>query len=139
MGPYNASKAAVISISETLHTELAAHDVQVSALCPTFFKTNLLHSLRAPAARQRDLAQASFEQSRISATEVARAGLSGLEKGQLIIIPQFDGRLVWWLKRLSPSSYFALLRFQQRRDLLGRWLARREARRARQARTNPAE
>jgi NAD(P)-dependent dehydrogenase (short-subunit alcohol dehydrogenase family) len=118
MGPYNASKAAVISISETLSAELAPHSVQVSALCPTFFATNLLQTLRTPAARQRELAQRFFDRSRTSAAEVARAGIAGLEKGRLIVIPQLDGKLVWWLKRLAPSLYFALLRLLQRRDLI---------------------
>jgi NAD(P)-dependent dehydrogenase (short-subunit alcohol dehydrogenase family) len=139
MGPYNASKAAVISISETLNAELAPYGIQVSALCPTFFPTNLLQHLRAPTARQRNLAQYFFDRSRTNAEEVARAGLAGLEKGQLIVIPQLDGALVWWAKRLAPSLYFALLRFQQRRDLLGRLAPLRAARSSPPAGTPPLE
>jgi NAD(P)-dependent dehydrogenase (short-subunit alcohol dehydrogenase family) len=124
MGPYNASKAAVISLSETLNAELAPFSIQVSALCPTFFATNLLRSFRTPSARQRKLAQALVDRARSTATSVARAGIAGLERGQLVIIPQLDGSIVWWLKRLAPSLYFALLRLQQRRDFLRRLVPR---------------
>src|SRR5262249_38551895 len=48
MGPYNASKHAVVAISETLHHELAmsAPGVHVSVLCPGWVKTNIADSGR---------------------------------------------------------------------------------------------
>ena len=43
MGPYNASKAAVLALSETLHHELADEGsaVGVSVVCPFWVRTNL--------------------------------------------------------------------------------------------------
>jgi NAD(P)-dependent dehydrogenase (short-subunit alcohol dehydrogenase family) len=43
MGPYNASKAAVVALSETLRFELAAEasKVGVSILCPSWVRTNI--------------------------------------------------------------------------------------------------
>jgi NAD(P)-dependent dehydrogenase (short-subunit alcohol dehydrogenase family) len=48
MGPYNASKHAVVAISETLHHELAlsAPQVRVSVLCPGWVNTNIAQSAR---------------------------------------------------------------------------------------------
>jgi NAD(P)-dependent dehydrogenase (short-subunit alcohol dehydrogenase family) len=48
MGPYNASKHAVVAISETLHHELAlsAPQVKVSVLCPGWVITNIAQSAR---------------------------------------------------------------------------------------------
>jgi len=48
MGPYNASKHAVVAISETLHHELAmaAPHVKVSVLCPGWVNTNIAESDR---------------------------------------------------------------------------------------------
>jgi NAD(P)-dependent dehydrogenase (short-subunit alcohol dehydrogenase family) len=48
MGPYNASKHAVVAISETLHHEFAlmAPGVHVSVLCPGWVKTNIADSAR---------------------------------------------------------------------------------------------
>jgi NAD(P)-dependent dehydrogenase (short-subunit alcohol dehydrogenase family) len=47
MGSYNASKAAVVSFSETMHIELAKDNIQVSVVCPSFFPTNLDQGMRS--------------------------------------------------------------------------------------------
>jgi NAD(P)-dependent dehydrogenase (short-subunit alcohol dehydrogenase family) len=57
MGPYNASKHAVVGISETLHHEFAmvAPHVKVSVLCPGWVNTNIADSVRnRPAHLQPD-------------------------------------------------------------------------------------
>ena len=46
MGPYNASKAAVIALSETLRFELEGSGVGVSVLCPSWVRTNISTSDR---------------------------------------------------------------------------------------------
>jgi NAD(P)-dependent dehydrogenase (short-subunit alcohol dehydrogenase family) len=48
MGPYNASKAAVLALSETLAFELAAEGshVGVSVLCPSWVRTNISTAAR---------------------------------------------------------------------------------------------
>ena len=48
MGPYNASKAAVVALSETLQFELEAEGshVGVSVLCPSWVRTNISTSDR---------------------------------------------------------------------------------------------
>jgi NAD(P)-dependent dehydrogenase (short-subunit alcohol dehydrogenase family) len=48
MGPYNASKHAVVAVSETLHHELAlmAPHVKVSVLCPAWVNTRINESER---------------------------------------------------------------------------------------------
>jgi NAD(P)-dependent dehydrogenase (short-subunit alcohol dehydrogenase family) len=48
MGPYNATKFAVVAISETLSKELqaAGSSVGVSVLCPGFVRTNIFDSQR---------------------------------------------------------------------------------------------
>jgi len=48
MGPYNASKAAVLALSETLAFELAAEGshVGVSVLCPSWVRTNISTAVR---------------------------------------------------------------------------------------------
>lgn len=123
MAPYNVTKAGVISLSETLYAELGPSHIAVSCLCPTFFQTNLLERFRGPS-RQRALAERFFARSSMTAAEVADAALRGLERGQLIVIPQRDGSLVWRAKRWAPSLYHGFLRAQQRVDLFSR-LARR--------------
>jgi NAD(P)-dependent dehydrogenase (short-subunit alcohol dehydrogenase family) len=56
MGPYNASKHAVVAISETLHHELAmsAPQVKVSVLCPGWVNTKIADSARNRPERLQD-------------------------------------------------------------------------------------
>jgi NAD(P)-dependent dehydrogenase (short-subunit alcohol dehydrogenase family) len=60
MGPYNASKHAVVAISETLHHELAlaAPQVKVSVLCPGWVNTKIAESARNRPAHLQDEAAA---------------------------------------------------------------------------------
>lgn len=61
MGPYNASKHAVVSIAETLHHELAAKgsNVGVSVLCPGLVNTRILESDRNRPEQYREPALAT--------------------------------------------------------------------------------
>ena len=118
MGAYNVTKAGVIALSETLDAELAPYGIKVSVLCPTFFKTNLLETLRATTDEQRASAQAMFDRASMTADEVAEAALRGLERGELIIIPQLDGKLVWRAKRFGPELYRKVIRQRALIELL---------------------
>jgi NAD(P)-dependent dehydrogenase (short-subunit alcohol dehydrogenase family) len=109
MAPYNTTKAAVVALSETLAADLAAHDVGVSVLCPTFFRSNLVRSARTSVdSGLRRTARRLVEQSHLSADEIARAALAAAERGALHIAPQIDGRWLWRLKRWSPGLFRSL-------------------------------
>ncbi|HEX9258203.1 MAG TPA: SDR family NAD(P)-dependent oxidoreductase [Acidimicrobiales bacterium] len=54
IGPYNASKFAVVAISETLRAELEGTGVGVSVLCPGFVRTNIFTSQRNRPAELRN-------------------------------------------------------------------------------------
>ncbi len=110
MASYNVTKAAVIALSETLSAEMGTSGVKVSVACPTFFKTNLMDKFRSSDDRQRVMATNLFRRSSATATEIAAAALDGLEAGALYVVPNADGRMMWRLKRLNPSLYFASMR-----------------------------
>ena len=105
MGPYNVTKAGVISLSETLRTELEEHGVAVSALCPTFFRTNI-HKAQRSSERLREASAKLVEQATWSAEAVARVALRGLERGDLYVIPQADGRAIWHAKRALGGGFY---------------------------------
>ncbi len=109
MGPYNVSKAGVLSLSETLRSELGAHGVSVSVLCPTFFPSNLMDSFRSSHERQEKVARAMFRRASVTTADVSMAGIKGTEQGKFVIIPQTDGKLTWWLKRASPQRFYGLV------------------------------
>ncbi len=121
MGPYNVSKAGVIALSETLSVELAPHQIKVSALCPTFFKTNLLDTLRGELS-QRERAERMFARSKMTAAQVAQAGLRGLLAGETIIIPQADGKWLWRAKRMVPEQLRAQLSRAYRNGMFDKYL-----------------
>jgi short-subunit dehydrogenase len=109
MGPYNASKAAVISLSETLRSELAPADIGVSVLCPSNIKTNLLDKMRYTDEYQRFIANTGFDHARITAAKAAEITVNAMKKNRLYIIPQGSAKAVWLWKRFAPALFFACL------------------------------
>ena len=104
MGPYNATKAAALAISETLAAELSETNVQVTALCPTLVKTNIAANGRI-TGDSGALFNRLMDRFGMSAEQVARITLNGLDRGQLYVMPQLDAKLIWRLKRLLPGGY----------------------------------
>jgi short-subunit dehydrogenase len=114
MAAYNVAKAGVLSLSETLAAELDGTGVGVTALCPTFFKSDVVKSGRFADPRTRDLAERMFRHG-IPAEKVVAAALEAVEKGELYCVPMADGRWMWRLKRLSPDLYRYLVQRTVRR------------------------
>ena len=104
MGAYNVSKAAVLALSETLAAELSGTGVNVTVLCPTFVKTNIVNpeTIDDTAAR---LATTAMKWTGVSPDSVARAALDALDRGQLHVVPQLDAKVIWQTKRLVPATY----------------------------------
>ncbi len=109
MGPYNVSKAGVVSLSETMAGELIGKGVRVSALCPTFFRTNIHVAARTTMPQQRDQTSKLITESKWSAEQVAKIAIDELEAGRLYIIPQPDGRGMWRMKRVLGGNFHKLV------------------------------
>lgn len=111
MGAYNASKAAVIALTETVEAELGDSRVRALVVMPTFFQTRLLESARAGtremAAARRWMARSSF-----TATECARRILEALVAGKVHLALPADSRWLWRFKRWMPSFIVRRLRRQ---------------------------
>ncbi len=105
LAPYNVTKAAVVSLSETLAGELYGSGVGVSVLCPTFFRTRIGESARAHGESPKKALDALMDRSKIQAPEVAELALCGCERGDLFVLPHGDGRWLWRLKRLGPDRF----------------------------------
>lgn len=109
MAAYNASKAAVISVSESLHSELAGTGVGVSVACPSFFRTSLLDDFRGSEA-SRELAGQLMDRSPIDARAVAHIIRQGAATGQFMLLPHREARQVLLLKRYAPALFFSTVR-----------------------------
>lgn len=105
MAPYNATKAAVIAISETLAGELTDTGVGVTVLCPSFFPTNIMEGSRGGDPKGRKMAEKMMAKSKWSAEDVARMTLDDAAAGQLYVLPHAEGRLLWWVKRSAPQAF----------------------------------
>jgi hypothetical protein len=81
---YAACKAFVLSYTHSLRAELAPYGVSVTALCPGPVHTGFA----AAAGISDDLAAKSLPKAMwLPSSEVAKAGLDGLEQGRAVVIP----------------------------------------------------
>jgi NAD(P)-dependent dehydrogenase (short-subunit alcohol dehydrogenase family) len=122
MGPYNASKAAVMSVSETLAAELAGSGVTVTVVCPTFVKTNIVADGDIEAD-SKQLASRLMAVSGRSPDSIASAILRGHAAGRSYVVPQLEARAVWAAKRHAPRAYLAGSRLLGRAMKIGRQTA----------------
>ena len=104
MAAYNVSKAGVLSLSETLAAELSGSAVNVTVLCPTFVKTNIVESGRIPDETTQ-IATRIMRWTGFSPTKVARICLDAHDRGELYCMPQLEAKIGWNVKRLVPGTY----------------------------------
>jgi len=104
MAAYNVSKAGTLSLSETLAAELSGSGVNVTVLCPTFVKTNIVDAGRI-SDKSTQLADVLMRWTGFSPERVARTCLDTLDRGGLYCMPQPDARIGWGIKRFTPTVY----------------------------------
>ncbi|BBY33628.1 short-chain dehydrogenase [Mycolicibacter minnesotensis] len=102
MAAYSASKAAVLSLSETLRSEMVGTGVHVTVVCPTFVKTNVARDGRI-AGNAATYATTMMERRGTAPEVIARKSLDANDAGRLYVMPQLDAWLGWRLKRLAPA------------------------------------
>ncbi len=114
MGPYSATKAAVVSLSETLLRELKGTKIGVSVLCPGFARTGIADERPNPlvpeaarpvsaAGAQRAQQVRQAVQSGIDPAEVAARTLRGIRDDDLYIFTHPVMR-PWLDKRIERLS-----------------------------------
>jgi NADP-dependent 3-hydroxy acid dehydrogenase YdfG len=104
MVSYNATKAAVVSISETLVNELRSAGIQVSVVMPTFFQSALLETFSGPDYA-RAIAHKAMQRSEYSVEDVARDLLREAADGNVYIVLPRTARTMWRLKRWMPLRF----------------------------------
>ena len=104
MAAYNMTKAAVVAISETLYSELMDHNIQVSCIQPTYFKTNVIQYARGGDLVKK-ATQMFIDRSGLEAEEVAQEILTRAGNKELYIILPKDARKMWMYKRLAPTWF----------------------------------
>lgn len=105
---YGVAKAGVVALSEQLRAEVHARGIQVSVVCPAFFKTNLGESFRGDA-KMKHVATKLMEKAKVSADDVAHNIYEAARKGAPLILPTGGEHWMWRLKRFAPNLYFKQL------------------------------
>lgn len=104
MSAYNMGKAAVLSLSETLHGELKADGIGISVATPTFFQTNIMEQCRGDKDSQ-EMGQMMVDRSNLSPEQVAATILKKAGKGQFQIYVTGQAYGVHWLARMFPGLW----------------------------------
>jgi NAD(P)-dependent dehydrogenase (short-subunit alcohol dehydrogenase family) len=110
MSSYNAVKAGVVALSETLSHELAPFGVSVSVVCPSFFRTNLHQSLQGADAEMEQAAHAMITKARRSADQVADRVVRGIDARRDVILTDVDGHVAWRAKRYAGPVYRRIMK-----------------------------
>jgi short-subunit dehydrogenase len=97
MAAYYATKAYVLSFSESLHAELKPRGVRVTVLCPGPVPTEFA----ARAGVSGNLAPAIIS---LSPERVAEAGYRGLMQGRPVVVPGLLNKVIIALIRLMPRG-----------------------------------
>jgi len=112
MGSYNAVKAAVVAFTETAGHELAQYGVQASAVCPSYFRTNLVDSMQGSDEKVGKVIGNLVASSKVTADDIAAAILAGMEKGEDVIVPDEAARFAYYLKWADRPAYDQMMRDQ---------------------------
>ncbi|MCW8091509.1 SDR family oxidoreductase [Alteromonas sp. ASW11-130] len=106
MGSYNAVKAAVVSFSETMKTELAPENIDVSVVCPSFFKTNLDESMRTSEQVMRESIKRQFNKADMTAEEVAEKVWQQAQKRNFLMLTHKSGKAAYYMKKWLPIDWY---------------------------------
>ncbi|MGJ0119783.1 SDR family NAD(P)-dependent oxidoreductase [Williamsia sp. MIQD14] len=105
MSSYNAVKAGVVALSETLSFELEPWGIATSVVCPSFFRTNLSSSLAGSDAMLDQIAARLIDRSDMGADEVADAVIAGVDARRPVILTDRAGRKAFFAKRFARRAY----------------------------------
>jgi short-subunit dehydrogenase len=95
-----------VAISETLAAELAADNIYVSVVCPSFFRTNLNASMRAANSDVAHLADGLITRAAKGADDIADRVFRGVAHRRFRIVTHADAQAAWMMKRLAPVSVY---------------------------------
>jgi short-subunit dehydrogenase len=98
MAVYYATKAYVNSLSQALSNELTGTGVTVTCLCPGPTHTEFA------AAAGRSEKQSFSVSRRMTAREVAEAGVAAMKRGQVLLVPGLGNKLLIAAERFAPRG-----------------------------------
>lgn len=117
--PYNVSKAGIISLSETMYSELDRWKIGTTVLCPTAVRTGIFDAMQSSNPMHKRLALKNASQGGPrEPSEVARITLDAADDGILYVFPQLDAKAAWAAKRHFPRLFAWFSRTARNREWL---------------------
>ncbi len=113
MMTYGVAKAGVVALSEQLRAEVGPRGVQVSVICPAFFKTNLCDTGIGNQATMA-MARKLMERSPDTVDSVADRVLADARANRFLILPTRAEPMRWRIKRWFPAFYVRMLQKRAR-------------------------
>jgi hypothetical protein len=102
LATYTATKAFVLSLSESLHREVRPYGVTVTCVCPGFTRTEPQRRAGVPMAHvPRGMWQ--------TVPQVVRAALDGHARGRAVVVPGLLNRLLAAAARVAPRRLGAAI------------------------------
>lgn len=120
MGPYCASKHAVVGLSQSLYAELHDSPIKVTILCPGIINTAIVKNttMRGETQTHQLKAVEFYEKKGATPDKVAADLLKDVRKGKLFCItPRTEVGVGWLAQRLSPRLALWLARVQSKQVL----------------------
>jgi short-subunit dehydrogenase len=106
---YATTKAAVLSLAQSLRTELAPHDIGVSAICPGMIATNIINTTRfvgqdeATERQHRQETDAVYRKRNYGPDKVAKAVLRAVAENRAVVPVTPEARLAAVGVRVAPG------------------------------------
>ena len=100
---YNATKAGMLSLTETLRGELKPFGLNATAVLPGATPTRLFQRASYATSKQSDLCRQFIEQSKITPEQVAEEALRGACRNKLYVVVGGRAKLYWRLKQWAAQ------------------------------------
>ncbi|MEU3605507.1 SDR family NAD(P)-dependent oxidoreductase [Streptomyces sp. NPDC035033] len=98
----NASKAAVVSLSESIRQELAPFGIHTTVVCPGPIRTDLRAELHSPDPGMAEIVDREIQDTPHTAEQMAGKITDAVGKGRFLVITHPEDRRALCLKRLFP-------------------------------------
>ncbi|HWU20705.1 MAG TPA: SDR family NAD(P)-dependent oxidoreductase [Nocardioides sp.] len=112
MAGYNATKAAVVALTETAGHELASYGVTAHAVCPSYFRTALLDNVQGRDETLTQVVGKLVANAPRGPEAIAAEVLAAVDRGEELILPDSEGRSAYDLKRSDRATYDQVMRAQ---------------------------
>lgn len=110
MSTYNATKAAVVALGETLDAELRHRKISTTVICPQFFKSGLADSLVGDDDAMDAVARVLLSRTWLTSEIIARRAVKGIEARRTVVTPDGFATFTWYSKRFTRIPYLFLTR-----------------------------